>query len=321
MERKTPFKVKLGEKIKFLRKKNNMTQGELGEKLGTIQPTVANWESGYSQPSNQIISKLALLFNVSVDYILGNTTILNPKTYLEETLSTYNLSENEYDDILYEILETNTFNLSTLNFNGKKNEKVRMAYLKIFSVYINYMKSNQLDNDVDIEENMKKVKKIDEVFKRLLKSLDKNKIIHNIDDVVFPTIDVPNKLPVLGKISAGLPILATENIEGYEFAPSSYLKEDFEYFYLRVQGDSMSMEFPEGALLLVQRQDTIENGQIGVFRIDDDEATVKKYKEDKVNNLIFLEPRSYNPKHDTQSYEPSRVKVIGKVITATRDIN
>lgn len=52
---------------------------------------------------------------------------------------------------------------------------------------------------------------------------------------VFPITDIPKKVPVLGKISAGLPILAVENIEGYEFAPSSFIKEDFEYFYLRVQ--------------------------------------------------------------------------------------
>ena len=80
MERKTPFKVKLGEKIKFLRKKNNMTQGELGEKLGTIQPTVANWESGYSQPSNQIIYKLALLFNVSVEMVGWSPVTHNAKS-------------------------------------------------------------------------------------------------------------------------------------------------------------------------------------------------------------------------------------------------
>jgi len=52
---------------------------------------------------------------------------------------------------------------------------------------------------------------------------------------VFPIDDTPKKIPVVGKISAGVPILAVENIEGYEFAPSSQIKEGYDYFYLKVQ--------------------------------------------------------------------------------------
>lgn len=52
---------------------------------------------------------------------------------------------------------------------------------------------------------------------------------------VFPTTDIPEKIPVLGKISAGLPILAVENIEDFQYAPSSKIQEGYDYFYLRVQ--------------------------------------------------------------------------------------
>ena len=114
-----------------------------------------------------------------------------------------------------------------------------------------------------------------------------------IESNVFPTSDVPTEIPVLGKISAGLPILASENVEGYEFAPSSYLKEDFEYFYLRVQGDSMNLRFPEGNLVLVQKQDCLENGEIGVFLIDGQDATVKKFRQD--GDFVILDPMSTNP--------------------------
>ncbi len=130
----------------------------------------------------------------------------------------------------------------------------------------------------------------------------------------FPTADVPIEVPVLGKISAGLPILAVENIEGYEFAPSTYLKSDYEYFYLKVQGDSMNLRFPEGNLVLVQKQDTLEDGEIGVFLIDDQDATVKKYRKD--GNFIILDPMSTNPSNITQIYNIKEipVKIIGKVI-------
>ncbi len=126
--------------------------------------------------------------------------------------------------------------------------------------------------------------------------------------------DTPNKIPVVGKISAGLPILATENIEGYEYAPSMYIKDGYEYFYLKVTGDSMNLKFNDGDLLLIQKQDDLENDEIGVVMVDG-EATVKKYKYE--NNLVILYPMSTNPEHIVQLYSPNdhNIKIIGKVIS------
>lgn len=132
---------------------------------------------------------------------------------------------------------------------------------------------------------------------------------------VFPVTDIPKKVPVVGKISAGMPILAIENIEGYEYAPSSQIKEGFTYFYLRVQGDSMNLKFNEGDIVLVQKQDTLENDEIGVILVNGDDATVKKYKTE--NGLVILEPMSTNPENTVQVYNPEKIsiKIIGKVIS------
>lgn len=138
---------------------------------------------------------------------------------------------------------------------------------------------------------------------------------HEIDSNIFPDTDTPKKIPVVGKISAGLPILATENIEGYEFAPSSQIKEGYTYFYLRVQGDSMNLKFNEGDIVLVQKQDDLENNEIGVILVNGFDATVKKYR--KENGLVILEPMSTNPENTVQIYNPKdiSIKVIGKVIS------
>lgn len=127
--------------------------------------------------------------------------------------------------------------------------------------------------------------------------------------------DTPTKIPVVGKISAGLPILATENIESYEYAPSIYIKEGFEYFYLRVNGDSMNLKFNDGDLLLVQKQDNLENDEIGVILVDGMDATVKKYKYE--NGLVILSPMSTNTDHIVQIYNPKdiNIKIIGKVVS------
>lgn len=138
---------------------------------------------------------------------------------------------------------------------------------------------------------------------------------HEIESNVFPISDIPKKVPVVGKISAGLPILATENIEGYEFAPSSQIKEGYTYFYLRVQGDSMNLKFNEGDIVLVQKQDDLENNEIGVILVNGFDATVKKYR--KENGLVILEPMSTNPENTVQIYNPKDIpiKIIGKVIS------
>lgn len=132
---------------------------------------------------------------------------------------------------------------------------------------------------------------------------------------IFPISDMPIKVAVLGKISAGLPILAVENIEGYEFAPSSYIKEGYEYFYLKVQGDSMNLKFNEGDIVLVQKQDTLENDEIGVILVNGFDATVKKYKHE--NGLVILSPMSTNAENTVQIYNPkdTQIKVVGKVVS------
>jgi len=135
-----------------------------------------------------------------------------------------------------------------------------------------------------------------------------------VESNVFPSPDMVVKIPVVGKISAGMPLLAVENIVSYAYAPSSQIKQGYTYFYLTVQGDSMNLKFHEGDIILVQKQSDLENDEIGVILING-EATVKKYKNE--NGLIILQPMSTNPEHQVQIYNPREkdIEIIGKVIS------
>lgn len=119
---------------------------------------------------------------------------------------------------------------------------------------------------------------------------------------------------VLGKISAGAPLYAEENQEGYSPVPSSIIKKGHDYFYLRINGDSMNLKFDDGSLVLIERQDTLENGQIGAIRVNGYDATIKQYRYE--NGLVMLDPMSTNPIHKTQVYDPNKVEIniIGKAI-------
>lgn len=135
-----------------------------------------------------------------------------------------------------------------------------------------------------------------------------------LENNVLPMPDKAIPVPIIGKISAGLPLLATENITGYAFMPSTKETLNNTFFYLVVSGDSMNLKFNEGDMVLVQKQDDLENDEIGVVLIDG-EATVKKYK--NKNGLIILQPMSTNPEHQVQIYNPKEkdIRIIGKVIS------
>lgn len=123
------------------------------------------------------------------------------------------------------------------------------------------------------------------------------------------------KVPVLGKISAGVPILAEESFEGYALAPAIDIKKGRKYFYLRVNGDSMNLKFPEGSIILVEKTTELSNGDIGIIAINGYEATIKKYRRE--NNLVILEPMSNNPIHNVQIYDITNtpIHIIGKAIS------
>ena len=129
-----------------------------------------------------------------------------------------------------------------------------------------------------------------------------------------PNIILTKKVPILGKISAGLPLYAEEQLEGYMMVPETIIKKEIEYFCLRVKGNSMNTKFNDGDLVLVQKQDTLENGEIGAIRVNGFDATVKRFK--MQGDFVILEPMSNNPEHTVQIYNPKdvEIQIIGKVI-------
>lgn len=125
-------------------------------------------------------------------------------------------------------------------------------------------------------------------------------------------------LPIVGSVRAGKPVLAIDNIEGYLPTLKSFLSSDKNYFYLRVQGDSMNQEFDDGSLLLIEKTSYIENGEIGVILIDGMEATVKKIIQNQ--NMITLIPMSNNSNHVPQMFDiiKDQINIVGKVKQAIK---
>ena len=105
-----------------------------------------------------------------------------------------------------------------------------------------------------------------------------------------PTIPVP----VYGEVRAGQPMFVLEEIIGYEYISAEDVRGG-EYFFLRVKGDSMiGKRICEGDLVLVRKQPALEDGQIGVFIVEE-EATIKTFH--RQGNLALLTPANsaYKP--------------------------
>ena len=118
-------------------------------------------------------------------------------------------------------------------------------------------------------------------------------------------------IPIVGRVRAGEPILAIENIEGYLNLDRSLVSSG-DVFLLRVEGDSMiDAHIQDGDFALVKPQPNAENGEIVVVLIED-EATVKRIF--KKRDLIRLEPA--NPKMEPIVVKRGEKKVIivGKVV-------
>lgn len=125
------------------------------------------------------------------------------------------------------------------------------------------------------------------------------------------------KIPIVGTIAAGTPILAFENITGYE----SVLENEHVTFCLRVQGDSMNgARIYDGDLVYIRQQAEVENGEIAAIIVDGEAATIKRFY--KYSNSIVLRPE--NPVYSERVFEKAEmkeIKIIGKVIAFKSEVH
>lgn len=195
-------------KIKELRKQNNLNQAQLAKLLNTTQTTISGWEKNKWQPDNDAIVKMCNIFSCSADYLL--------------------------------------------DMNNVKNDR---------------------------------------------------------------------RIPVLGRIPAGIPIEMIEDIVDYEDISPDMLTGGKKYFALKIKGDSMSPKFLDGDVLIVRQQEDCINGAYAIVAVNGYDATFKKVV--KRESGIILQP--LNPAYEPQVYTNEDVatlpiRVLGVVVEIRRSI-
>lgn len=123
-------------------------------------------------------------------------------------------------------------------------------------------------------------------------------------------------VPILGKVSAGAPILATENIEGDFPLPIEFTGEGADVFILRVKGESMiEVGMLDGDFVVVRQQNTAYNGEIVVAMIDN-EVTVKRFFKEK--DYFRLQPENSQM---APIIVRNNLSILGKVVGVIRKLN
>lgn len=160
-------------------------------------------------------------------------------------------------------------------------------------------------------------------FNDLLSALDSDQEVslrsENAESNSLPTNLIPmpqmDKIPLIGTIACGSPILAEEHIEGYIDIPK-HIQADFA---LSCKGDSMiNARIFDGDVVYIRQQDTVENGEIAAVLIDD-EATLKRVR--LFDDHISLEPE--NPQYRPivlWGEEMNTVRILGKAVAFTSAI-
>jgi len=293
--------------IKYLRDTRNLSQRELAKMAGISNTEIWRIEKGdRSKPSPKVLEKLAAPLGVSYEHLMEKAGYITPSSG-ESWNSIINdieeaINNNSFDQIINIIADE-----YSITFKEAKN-KIRLAIehfhempedlqIKIISLLAHKNKTEKGEiisckfnnpNELEIQE-------IPNAYE-----INKNNI---------------RLVPVLGKVAAGQPIYADENIEDYYPVDISMLRiydnDLSNYFYLRIHGNSMEPLINDGDLVLV-RKGPAENGDIAVVLCEEEEACVKKIQYAPGGDILILISR--NPDYSPIVKPLSECKILGKVI-------
>ncbi len=157
-------------------------------------------------------------------------------------------------------------------------------------------------------ENMRR-DKIEKIADAL--GIDPNIIIG-----IEPNKEVDGNIPILGRVAAGIPIDAVEEIIGYEEIPKRLLAYA-SYFALKIRGESMQPNIQDSDIVIVRKQESASDGDIVIAQVNhDEEATCKRLKMYR-DQIMLL---SDNPAYSPQVYEAKDVHIVGVVTEVRRKI-
>ena len=172
--------------------------------------------------------------------------------------------------------------------------------------------------------SMKKLRTLADLYGVSIEELSKGERIPVLKEIEYVPSDRTKKfirVPVVGRIPAGIPIEAIEDIEDWEDFPIDDTVPGHRYFALKVKGDSMEPEYRDGDTVIVQQQEECQSGDDCAVMVNGDDATFKRVRVQ--NSGITLQPLNtrYGPVfYSKQEVDSLPVKILGVVVEVRRKI-
>ena len=137
-------------------------------------------------------------------------------------------------------------------------------------------------------------------------------------DYLLGKTDIPGnkyiRIPVLGRVAAGIPIDAIEEVIDWEDI-SADTAGGGEYFGLQIQGHSMEPKISDGDVVIVRRQPDVDSGDIAVVLVNGDDATVKRIKKSPQGVTLIPSNPAYEPMYySNEEIESLPVTILGRVV-------
>lgn len=205
-------------------------------------------------------------------------------------------------------------------------EEYRKIFIKNLNKYLDSFQMNQADlaNRLSVNKSvvsswlsgsryprMNTMEKIANIF-----NIEKSDLIENKSQEESPTRHAKGtRIPVLGRVAAGIPIEAIEDVDDWEEIPESMAKTG-EYFALRITGNSMEPRMLDGDVVIVKRQSDVDNGDVAVVLVNGNDATVKQVtKSENGITLIGWNPSVFSPQvYNNDQIKSLPIQILGKVI-------
>ncbi len=130
------------------------------------------------------------------------------------------------------------------------------------------------------------------------------------DNTPLSSISRGKKIPIIGEIRAGSPIITNETLLGHEYAE---VDDADDYFFLSIRGDSMKdVGILNGSLVLFRKQQYAEEGDIVACLVGGECATVKRFHRQKKNIMLLPENADYSPiELTTEDFESGEARILG----------
>jgi len=317
----------LGEILYKLRTEKNLTQEELSQITGIKRASIAQYEKGHRlEPSYEVLTTLANFFGVTIDYLLGKSpfkSLSETKYSITVAVMKMVLNDESFKNLGYDtLIWKSVMDITELLYSDKAVALVKSLYEKQTLTDVEYyqlskfvtqtikwpddfngpvtiiVQGEKISCPIDYW-SIPKIRYFEHYFDEPGSEFNltvREKSISYANYSKNRSIEFDSKyllrIPLVGRIAAGDPILAIENPDDYIFVDIRINKingNNFdEYFALEVIGKSMEPTIHDGEIVLVRKQPAIELGQIGVFRCNNDEATIKRFTQE--GKKIYLIP-------------------------------